>query len=73
MKTDLERYVELYRSFGIELTVRWTDDRTQQYVAFGHHCRHECNEHVSFDGYSGFYTAVYFDRDGKYVSQEFME
>lgn len=73
--TDIQRYVELYRSFGIELTVRWTEDRSQQFLWFGHHNTIDkpFDEHKSFDGYSGFYTAVFFDRDGNYLSQEFME
>lgn len=74
MKTDLERFVELYRAFGVELRVQKTDDESVQYVAFGYRVEHrDMDVHPSFDGLKGHYTIVAFSREGKYEGQEFME
>lgn len=74
MVTDLEKFLELYRSFGIELEVEKLP--YQQHVCFGENSMsYMCDYqgHPKFQGYSGFYTKVIFDKDGKFIGQDFYE
>ncbi len=81
MKTDLERFIELYRSFGIECKVNKVDVPHQyshmkaddQYIVLtdGHEGKNETGD-SRFNGY-GMYTDIVFDSDGKFKSQGFWE
>jgi hypothetical protein len=61
-KTDLERFVELYRSFGIELTPKKTDKGITSITI-------EAQSDTKITGYYGFVTQIDFDADGKFISQ----
>ena len=68
-KTDLERFIELYRNFGIELKPEtvihpWTK---QQYQAV------KLEQGCGFDGHPGFYSVANFDLNGKFLDQGFWE
>jgi len=65
-KSDMERFIELYKSFGIDLKpVKQTDDNYSVLL----------DENISdkFGGYSGFGSSVIFDKDGKFIDQVFYE
>jgi hypothetical protein len=78
--TDLERFVELYQSFGIECVVTYGRGRfenltgkqitltTDKYVNDG-----SVTVSKKFIGYPGFYTTIFFDNDGRFISQGFWE
>jgi hypothetical protein len=60
--SDLEKFIELYKSVGIELTPDKEDDGLSLNLMEGEH-----KELVG--GYMGFFTEICFDLDGKFVSQ----
>jgi hypothetical protein len=63
--TDLEKFIELYKSVGIELKPIITEGGS--FLNLG------SEEHKLFKGYSESCTQIYFDKDGKFVKQEFWE
>lgn len=76
MKTDLERFIELYKSFGIECKVNKTNK--DQYILFvqqNDYDKYENRETRSekFDGYYCFHSDITFDLDGKFIKQGFWE
>lgn len=81
LATDLDRFLELYRSFGIELTARRFENRRYgvghlgqsppdgwevQLVSGGY-------QSPPFGGSTGMFSLVIFDLDGKFVEQGFWE
>jgi len=74
-RTDLERFVDLYRSFGIECKVNEEDEYMEielvqefDYDRFDKETRSD-----KFCGYPGFYSVIYFDLSGNFIKQEFGE
>lgn len=86
--TDLERFIELYRSLGIECIVnRITIDpqfngrsikpeiKERQAIHLGGDDYRDIKSTSSekFDGYGGFFSNIEFDMDGNFISQGFWE
>lgn len=71
--TDLERFVALYRSFGVECIVSAADGGFQIQLAAEDYADEEKTFSPRFDGYHGFYSRVSFDANGQFVSQGFWE
>lgn len=71
MDTDLERFVALYQSVGIEFQESgMTPERLPSSTEGAYRLTSgEGTELVISGGYSGFYTAIRFDSAGKFVSQ----
>ena len=64
--TDLERFVSLYHSVGIELLVEdYAEDILALHLYVG--------ESEKAVGYRGFGTDILFDKTGKFIRQEFWE
>jgi len=67
--TDLEKFIQLYESLGIELIPKngspFNPDNFYLYLNNG--------DNDKFDGYSGFYSDIKFDKDGKFIKQGFWE
>lgn len=76
-QTDIEKFIELYRSFGIECKENVSDsgDRFIVLCAGDEWTPAEEGETRSdkLDGYVGFYTLITFDADGKFKGQGFRE
>ena len=71
-KTDLQRFVELYASFGIDCVVHQENDK--QLIDLGDTSYTDNNTRSNkFGGYSGFYSCVVFDSKGKFLRQGFWE
>lgn len=71
MKTDLERFKELYLSFGIELNHTAEPDDGEIDIklnGWGSNARDQFDE-----SYQGFYSLVTFDKNGKFIKQGFFE
>lgn len=64
-ESDLKRFIDLYKSFGIELSPQ-SGQSGEKFI------RLQSGEH-KFDGYFCFYSEVYFDRNGKFMRQGFWE
>ncbi|WZL88312.1 hypothetical protein VS868_11965 [Salinimicrobium sp. 3283s] len=62
--TDLDKFLELYRSVGVEPEVEKRGDNT--WIKLD-------NNIEGVDGYHGFYTKIYFDQNGKFLSQGIWE
>jgi hypothetical protein len=72
--SDLDKFIELYRSFGIECKVN---------LEYGNKIIYLCESTYSFDeqstisdnlvGYPDFFSKVIFDGDGKFIEQGFYE
>lgn len=76
MKTDLERFVELYASFGIHCKVRNGESGSEIILSEGvdfPECPDDLTKSEKFGGYMDFFTSVEFDKNGKFVSQGFWE
>lgn len=63
--THLERFIELYKDFGIELK--------PEPCANGFRIVFENNEHPKLGGYIGFGTEVFFTEQGEFIQQNFWE
>ena len=74
--TDLERFVALYASFGINVLVNILEDG-RKYIVLGdgHTAGADIGVTASskFEGYPGFYSDVTFTPDGWFESQGFAE
>lgn len=75
--TDINRFVELYKSFGIECKVNTVSDVGSQHleiiIGSGEYAYDEYTKSDKFEGYSGFYSRVKFDTNGKFINQGFWE
>lgn len=75
--TDLERFIELYKSFGIDCKVNQINEEQViflgDYDSYDTYPEYEKTRHVSLGGYGNFYSEVIFDKDGKYSRQNFYE
>ncbi len=80
-KTDLQRFVELYKSFGIECKVNQVDvphqyshmaTKDQYIVLTDGRSDHEVTSDGRFNGY-GMFSDIVFDANGKFKSQGFWE
>lgn len=68
---DIDKFIELYKSFGIECEVVNGEDGAIITLA---NCIIEGGTFSDkFVGYSGFCSEVSFDKDGRFVSQGFWE
>lgn len=65
-KTDLEKFIELYKGFGIELEAKENEDGDFYLLL-------EQGDHHKLVGYNFFYSGVYFDKNGKFLQQSFLE
>lgn len=77
--TDLDRFLELYKSFGVECIVTdivLKDEHLKVIVLGGGEYAYEkaeCTKSSKFVGYSGFYSNIEFDINGKFIRQGFWE
>ncbi len=82
--TDLEKYIELYRSFGVEISPTreycggdsWKEGDGIWFVNLGSIDTYDQTLYVEpklNHGYKGFYSVVHFDQDGKFIKQSFWE
>jgi len=65
--TDLEKFIELYKSVGIDLPIRYEDDG----MPFLKIKEHDKNKKII--GYPWFYTDICFDKDGTFIEQGIWE
>ena len=74
--TDLDRFIKLYKSFGIDCIVFEPDGLIKriQFQSSSNGNEDE-NDTVSykFDGYIYLYSTIDFDMDGKFLEQGFWE
>ena len=70
-QTDLGKFVDLYKSFGIDCVVNKNDDDNTYEIKLG--CEFYTDDELTtsdkIDGYTGFYTLVVFDKDEKFIGQ----
>lgn len=72
--TDLEKFKELYKSIGIELIEQKKPDENQQFLLLSEDRFHGTQpRNYSFKGYSGFFSEIIFDMNGKFIEQGFWE
>ena len=81
MQTDLERFVELYKTFGIECKIiepEGIDSSLNQKVKIirlseSSYLVDDATTSKKFDGYSGFYSEIIFTENGEFIKQGFWE
>jgi hypothetical protein len=71
--TDLDKFVALYKSFGIELTVEPDGDGYKNNPGGRVVRLHEAVDKRLAIGDDGIVSVVYFDKDGKFIEQGFWE
>ena len=73
--TDLEKFKELYASFGIDLKHDQLENGLIEVILCeSSWCSCDIvNTSSKFEGYTGFFTQVIFDKDGKFIKQGFWE
>jgi len=75
--TDLEKFVELYKSFGVDVVVDSCEVPGERLIHLTEggmfNSGEGWTEDDRFKGYCDFFTTVSFDEDGKFVSQGFYE
>lgn len=72
--TDLERFLSLYESFGLNLIPERSANSGYTYVAIGRPRDYiACPEDIRIGGYSGCYTEVIFDSNGSFLAQNAWE
>ena len=64
--TDLEKFIELYRSIGIELEVKQEEFKLQTIYL------HPTNG-TKLDGFNGCFSSITFDKNGKFIMQGFWD
>lgn len=64
--SDLEKFVELYKSVGVEVEVSDIGGGEKEIVL-------EAKTHEKLEGYNGFFTRIIFGKDGEFLSQAFYE
>lgn len=69
--TDLEKFVQLYKDFGILCNVIVSENGQQCIYLNGDSETGTFSERLG--GYNGFYSIVRFDIDGKFLFQGFFE
>lgn len=70
--SDLDKFLALYKGFGIDLGVI-QEDGEQRVILAAWPAPPGANLHPLFGGYQGFYTRVRFDAEGKFLGQDFYE
>lgn len=77
MKTDIEKFVELYKSFGIDCIVNEQDDKKVILLnALDSQMKGRSivpTKSDKFGGYIGFNSEVIFSSDGSFIAQNFWE
>lgn len=81
--TDLEKFIALYKSLGIELEVKLSQDCSPEQREEGDifclelgFCHYDNDKKVDdrlLGGYGGFYSTIHFDAKGKFIKQSFWE
>jgi len=74
--TDLEKFIDFYECAGVDVydenVDRWVENKEDAEInTVIVLCNDGANEKIG--GYSGFSTAAFFDKDGKFLRQEFFE
>jgi len=71
--TDLEKFIDLYKSFGIELTIQNGEDGYKNNPGGSVIVLDETVDKRLGCGEEGSNSTVRFDKDGKFIDQEFWE
>lgn len=75
--TDLEKFIELYSSLGIELVLtnglRDTQETLRIVLSEGFFGEMGITYSDKFEGYDGFQSVIDFDLSGKFIKQGFWE
>ena len=74
--TDLQKFIDLYKSFGIELKPKEIQYGIRRYpnakTVITMWAQPD-EENSDFDGYTSFHSDVIFDANGKFIKQGFWE
>lgn len=68
--TDLEKFIELYRSVGANIKVEHKNDTGLQIIYL---TTWDNYKNDLFDGYPGCYSTITFDKYGKFIIQGFWD
>ena len=68
--TDLEKFIDTYKQFGIEVKAYEEDDKIR--IDLGG-WEDNSTKSDKFDGYSGFFSDLEFTKEGKFLRQGFWE
>lgn len=82
--TDLEKFIDLYKSLGIELEAKPSEDCSPEYIdeeedvfclelGYTFNNRDKKVDDRLLNGYGGFYSTIHFDANGKFIKQSFWE
>lgn len=75
INSDLLRFTTLYRGFGVECKIAEFGDPGYRINLADGYMSNEIDHTYSdkLEGHTGFYTAILFDKNGKFIKQGFWE
>jgi hypothetical protein len=77
--SDIEKFLRLYSELGVDLKVKTEEDGAKTITIIAEDSDDDMwhdpydNGSDKFFGYTGFYTDITFDKDGKFTGQGFFE
>ena len=71
--TDLEKFIDCYKQFGIDVMVNETDSGFKVLLNDSYGGTMKETSCIDFDGYGGFFSDIDFDENGKFKRQGFWE
>jgi len=71
--TDLEKFIDTYKQFGIEIKTYENAKGNIEITLCGWDGSDNSTKSDKFDGYSGFLSNLEFTKDGRFLSQGFWE
>jgi hypothetical protein len=77
--TDLDKFIELYRSFGIECIVNEDSETGETYIVlsntniYSYSAIEEVTKSDKITGYSDFFSIITFTEKGEFLQQGFWE
>ena len=71
--SDLDKFVELYKSVGVDVKVYPLYKREYGNIETGYKITLEADANEKVGGYSGFFTTILFDNNGGFICQNIYE
>lgn len=72
MMTDLEKFIDTYKQFGVDVKTYENNDGNTE-ISLNCPYGYTSTESEKFGGYPSFYSTLEFTKEGKFIRQDFWE